>query len=66
MTWSSPPRVPSGPATSRRGSIQPLDKSKLPGLDKLDPDIMASLDDLDPDNAHLVPYMWGTTGLGIN
>ncbi len=44
----------------------PLDKAKLPGLDKLDPDIMRSLADIDPDNAHLVPYMWGTSGLGIN
>jgi putrescine transport system substrate-binding protein len=50
----------------KAGLYQPLDKSKLPGLDKLDPAIVESLKELDPGNAHLVPYMWGTTGLGIN
>jgi putrescine transport system substrate-binding protein len=44
----------------------PLDKAKLPGLDRLDPAIMSQLATIDPDNAHLVPYMWGTSGLGIN
>ena len=48
------------------GLYLPLDKSKLPGLDKLDPAIMASLAEIDPDNAHVVPYMWGTSGLGLN
>lgn len=50
----------------KAGLYLPLDKRKLPGLDKLDPDIMRSLADFDPDNAHVVPYMWGTSGLGIN
>lgn len=27
---------------------------------------MKSLADIDPDNQHLVPYMWGTTGIGYN
>lgn len=48
------------------GLYQPLDKSKLPGLDTLDPGIVTSLTDLDPDNTHLVPYLWGTTGIGVN
>lgn len=48
------------------GLYQPLDKSKLPGFDKLDPAIMESLSDVDPGNQYLVPYMWGTTGLGLN
>lgn len=43
-----------------------LDKDQIPGLANLDPAILKSLTDLDPGNAHLVPYMWGTTGLGIN
>jgi putrescine transport system substrate-binding protein len=43
-----------------------LDKSKLPNLRNLDPAILAELADIDPGNAHLVPYMWGTTGLGLN
>jgi putrescine transport system substrate-binding protein len=51
---------------TKAGLYLPLDKDKVPGLDKLDPAIMQSLADVDPDNAHLVPYMWGTSGLGIN
>ncbi|NEV60981.1 extracellular solute-binding protein [Thiorhodococcus minor] len=50
----------------KAGLYQPLDKSKLPGLDKLDPEIMASLAAVDPGNRYLVPYMWGTSGLGVN
>lgn len=50
----------------KAGIYQPLDKSKLPGLKNLDPEIYHSLKDIDPDNKYLVPYMWGTTGLGIN
>jgi putrescine transport system substrate-binding protein len=44
----------------------PLDKAKLPGLDRLDPEIMSGLASIDPDNSHIVPYMWGTSGLGID
>ncbi|MGQ9660204.1 MAG: polyamine ABC transporter substrate-binding protein [Thermochromatium sp.] len=50
----------------KAGIYRPLDKSKLPGLDQLDPAIMANLAKIDPGNAHLVPYLWGTTGLGVN
>lgn len=50
----------------KAGLYQPLDKSKLPGLSRLDPAIVESLTELDPNNAHLVPYMWGTTGIGLN
>jgi putrescine transport system substrate-binding protein len=45
---------------------QALDKAAIPGLVNMYPAILQSLTDLDPDNAHLVPYMWGTTGIGIN
>ncbi|MBS1202757.1 MAG: spermidine/putrescine-binding periplasmic protein, partial [Chromatiaceae bacterium] len=34
------------------GLYQPLDKSKLPGLDKLDPAIVESLTDIDPGNQY--------------
>lgn len=61
-----PTARPFGARQIKAGLYQPLDKSKLPGLDKLDGAIMASLKELDPDNTHLVPYMWGTTGLGLN
>ena len=50
----------------RTGLYAPLDKSQLPNLEHMDPDIMEGLTDIDPGNAHVVPYMWGTTGLGIN
>lgn len=43
-----------------------LDKSKLPNLANLDLGQLAGLQDVDPGNEHVVPYMWGTTGLGIN
>jgi len=61
-----PTARPFGARHIKAGLYQPLDKSKLPGLDKLDPAIMKSLADLDPGNQYLVPYMWGTTGIGVN
>ncbi len=45
---------------------QPVDKSKLTHYGNLDKVILNSLVDIDADNAHLVPYMWGTTGIGYN
>ncbi|MET4000253.1 polyamine ABC transporter substrate-binding protein [Marinobacterium sp. MBR-109] len=50
----------------KAGLYQTLDKSKLTHFDNLDPVIMQSLADIDPGNQHLVPYMWGTTGIGYN
>jgi putrescine transport system substrate-binding protein len=61
-----PTARPFGARHIAAGLYQPLDKSQLPGLDQLDEDLMASLAEVDPDNAHLVPYMWGTSGLGLN
>ena len=43
-----------------------LDKSLLPNLSNLDPELMATVGKADPDNAHAVPWMWGTTGVGHN
>ncbi|MFA5683717.1 MAG: polyamine ABC transporter substrate-binding protein [Lysobacteraceae bacterium] len=48
------------------GVYAPLDKSALSGLDKLDPEVMEGLAAIDPGNVHVLPYMWGTTGIGIN
>jgi putrescine transport system substrate-binding protein len=48
------------------GLYAPLDKTKLPNLQHLDPTIMEGLVDIDAGNAHVLPYMWGTTGLGVN
>ena len=48
------------------GLYQPLDKAKLKNLRNLDPEIMAQLAKYDPGNAHAIPWMWGTTGIGYN
>ncbi|HEY9143765.1 MAG TPA: polyamine ABC transporter substrate-binding protein [Arenimonas sp.] len=48
------------------GVYAPLDKARLSNLGNLDADLLAGLEDVDPGNTHALPYMWGTTGLGIN
>lgn len=48
------------------GVYAPLDKTKLPNWKNLDTTLVAGLQDIDAGNAHVAPYMWGTTGLGIN
>src|SRR3546814_3074785 len=50
----------------KAGVFQPLDKSKLTNYGNLDPDLIARIAKSDPDNAHSVPYLWGTTGIGYN
>ena len=48
------------------GIYATLDKAKLPHSSNIDPALQKALTDVDPDGSHAVPYMWGTTGLGIN
>src|SRR5262245_23846850 len=48
------------------GLYKPLDKAKLKNLKNLDPEIMGALAKYDPGNAHAIPWMWGTTGIGYN
>lgn len=48
------------------GAIQALDKSKLPGLDKLSPDTVAHMAAFDRGATYAVPYMQGTIGIGYN
>jgi putrescine transport system substrate-binding protein len=43
-----------------------LDKSKIPNYKNLDPAIMGGLVKLDPGNAHVIPWLWGFTTVGIN
>lgn len=50
----------------RSGVLQPLDKSKLKNLGNLDSAVLATMAEADPGNRHVLPYMWGTTGLGYN
>jgi len=48
------------------GLYKPLDKARLKNLKNLDPEIMGALAKYDPGNAHAIPWMWGTTGIGYN
>jgi len=48
------------------GLFRPLDRETLPNYAHLDPAILAALTAHDPDNRHVVPYLWGTTGIGYN
>jgi len=48
------------------GVFQKLDMGKLPNHGNLDPKLLEKLASLDPGNAYAVPYLWGTTGIGIN
>jgi len=50
----------------RSGVFRPLDKSKLKNLGNLDSAVLATMAEADPGNRHVLPYMWGTTGLGYN
>jgi putrescine transport system substrate-binding protein len=48
------------------GIYAPLDDAQLSNLGNLDTEILRSLHDIDPGNEHVLPYTWGTTGLGYN
>ena len=43
-----------------------LDPNALPNLRNLDRGILGSLKDIDAHNDHVLPYTWGTTGIGYN
>ncbi|WP_454754621.1 polyamine ABC transporter substrate-binding protein [Cupriavidus necator] len=61
--------VPSSHYAARQiaaGAYRKLDKSKLPNLKYLDPKLMQLIANVDPGNQYLVPWAWGTTGLGYN
>jgi len=48
------------------GFFQPLKKDQIPNLANLDPAVMSTLTKVDPNNAHLVPWGWGFTTVGVN
>jgi putrescine transport system substrate-binding protein len=50
----------------KAGIYRPLDKSKLPNASHLDPAILAKMTVADPGNAHAIPWMTGTNGIGFN
>jgi len=49
---------------SKEGLLQKVDKSKLENFKNLDPDLLGK--PFDPNNDYSVPYLWGSTGIGIN
>ncbi|HOM27886.1 MAG TPA: extracellular solute-binding protein [Deltaproteobacteria bacterium] len=48
----------------KHGLVTRLDKSKLPNLRHLNPTLMDKA--YDPGNAYSVPYMWGSSAIGVN
>jgi putrescine transport system substrate-binding protein len=50
----------------RAGVYQPIDRARVPNYGNLDPLLMQQLETVDPGNAHGVPYLMGTTGIGYN
>lgn len=49
---------------SKEGMLMPLDKSQLGNMGQLDSNLLNK--EYDPNNQYSVPYMWGSTGIGIN
>lgn len=48
------------------GAFDKLDRSKLTNYGNLSKELMVKLESADPGNAHSVPYLWGTNGIGYN
>jgi putrescine transport system substrate-binding protein len=48
------------------GLIRKLDKAQLTNYGNLDKGVMASIGRLDAGNAHVIPWLWGITTVGIN
>lgn len=49
---------------SREGLLQELDKTKLTNLKNLSADLLDK--PYDPGNKYSIPYLWGSTGIGVN
>jgi putrescine transport system substrate-binding protein len=61
--------VPSASNVARQikaGTLQKVDKSKLPNLSHMWPFVTKRLETYDPGNQYAVNYMWGTTAIGYN
>jgi len=48
------------------GAFAKLDRAKLSNYGNLSKKLMVKLKTADPGNAHAVPYLWGTNGIGYN
>ena len=49
-----------------QGVVEKIDRKRLPNSLSLDTASQVYTEALDPLNAHSIPYLWGTVGLGIN
>lgn len=61
-----PTALPFADRHIRANIYQPLDKSQLTNYNNIDKGLLKNLSAVDAGNQHVVPYMWGTTGIGIN
>ncbi|MGH6661942.1 MAG: polyamine ABC transporter substrate-binding protein [Rhodospirillales bacterium] len=61
-----PSLKPYGERMIRAAMLKPFDRARLPNLKNVDPAMLKVMAEADPGNRHLVPYMWGTTGIGYN
>ncbi|MFD2180024.1 polyamine ABC transporter substrate-binding protein [Veronia pacifica] len=50
----------------KAGVYQKLDLTRLTNKGNLDVSLMKRLQNADPGNAHSIPYLWGTNGIGYN
>jgi putrescine transport system substrate-binding protein len=48
------------------GLLTKLDRAKISNYKNLDSGVMGSINKLDPGNAHVIPWLWGFTTVGIN
>jgi spermidine/putrescine transport system substrate-binding protein len=48
----------------REGMLQPLDRALLPNMKDLDANLLDKV--YDKGNVYSIPYMWGSTGIGLN
>lgn len=49
-----------------RKLLAPINPNTITEFDNLDPMVMNQLTAKDPGNRYSIPYLWGTTGIGIN
>jgi putrescine transport system substrate-binding protein len=49
-----------------RKLVTPISPQSITEFDNLDPKVMDQLKAKDPGNQYSIPYLWGTTGIGIN
>ncbi len=50
----------------KAGVYEPLDRSRLPGWERLNPRVMRILEQYDPGNRHAIPYLHSINGFAYN